>query len=646
MPRLNSSPASTTNSPASARLGIADISSLLGSTSDMDVGTAIMLLREFKKHASPEDLVALHQALEPEKLSEDLDTSKLTSSSSYSSVHGYVYGLDEAPGLRPKAMRRSSSPMLGSLIGDERSWAGREFRRTLTFLQDQPTSPHPECLRIARPRAESFSPDANESWYEDEQRRRGDSIQPSREIARMPYVTTSTSEQLPTTPQHLQRTEVLSPPPTGDSGYSSGSSSKSSNWNQYRVSSGWGLVPRCNSPLNMDSTDQTCLPKYVALNSSFDSLTSSKYDGNRGSATAVKLQIISPKQAPIVQKRLQKKRPPPIMQGTKQCDPNTPRTNFSRRFSSPSGCSTPKLPTIDHRELGPVTQIAADPNKSRPQARQVAGIEADRPVPRMQSRKQSLSLSRDRSTEDKAEITQLFELEADRPNWANYSRTRSRSLLCRNSSAEKEDTTHSDARQPVELEADRPSSPPVRTQRRRSYLSSRRSTSYKVDITQPDARHFAELEADRPPTPPMQSRKREPSPRPNASTKERSSTLVSIADLGATASSLGSVLYDMAITGIIPDNNISPNQHVQQHYHCQQRCKSLGDLKWVGREASRLQMRDAPPVPVIDTSKYSFEQIAMDTDKPENNVQQQDDTRNSITSLARNRTTRETQSHL
>jgi hypothetical protein len=682
-PRIKSSALSTTNSSPSARLGMADFSSFLVSASEMDVETAIKLLREIKKHASPADLAALHQALEPERRSAVVDASKLTRSSNCSTVQGCICGLSQTPGSQPVTTRLSSPPRLGSLMCDEKTWAGREFLRTLTALQERSTSPHPECLRIVPPTPDSV-PDSIESRLEDVQSERSDSTRPSGKTSRKPSSATSASKHSPTTPQHPKRSDSLSPPPTGDSGYSSGSSGRSSSWNQYKAASGWGLATRCESPLKMETPEQKSLRRYVAFNASFDSLTGSNYAGNRGSVTAVKLQSISSHQAPIVQKRLQKRRPHTITQGTKQDDAETPRTNFARRFFNPSTSSTPILPTEDFRELVMLAQAAAEANKSRvknksPQpysmnvtrvnnktphpssqvvsrvnnktphpsrqvvsrinnktphhsrqdarqiVRQIAELEADRP-----SRPRSLSLFDDRSTGYKEDITQLHELEADQPSII-FTRARSCSLPRRRS-------------QLVELEADRPPTPPPRSEKRRSSLFSRRSASYQLEITPPDARLFAELEAHRCPlTAPieMQSRNRNRSSSPGftRTNKERSvAHHVSIADLGATANSLGSILYDMTVTGVIPDNNLlkqgasskqdvpstqdssstqdapsteetSPAQTLEtlqpRRYsqHGGLRCKSLDDLK---ASATRPQLAAEPPsLPLIDTAKYS-----------------------------------------
>lgn len=608
-PRVSSSATSTTSSSASARLGVADFSSFLISASNMDVETAISLLQEIKKHASPEDLVALHQALEPERHSGNLDTSKSTSSSSNSSG-GCICGLDKAPVPQPITMRSSSAPRLGSMICDEKTWAGREFLRTLTSLQDRPTRPHPECLRIVPPSPELSPPDAIDSQHEDGQGERGDSIQPHEKKARMPSVTAPMSKESPTTPQHPQRTDSLSPPTptTGDSGYSSASSGKSRNWHQYKAASGWGLAPRCQSPLKADSIDQKSLQRYVAFNASFDSLTGSNYAGNGGSVTAVKLQSISSHSSPIVQKRLQKRRPPPITQSTKHNDPDTQRNNLSRRFWNPSACSTPSPPTEDYRELVTLAHAAADrvnnktPNPFRQVARQIAELEADRPALPLSSRRRSICSIRNSSTE--IDISHVAELEAGRPTPALYRLTRSCSLPRRRS-------------QLIELEADRPPTPPVRTHKRRSSLLCRRSISSQLEITPPDARLFAELETCRPQWPltapiAMQTRGREPSPGPERTKKERSiAHHASIADLGATASSLGSILYDMAVT----NEACSKSDVQQQQQHCQHRCKSLGDLKVVARETSRRQIHDdAPSVPTIDTSKYCCEKKALARD--------------------------------
>jgi hypothetical protein len=573
-----------------------------------------VLLQEIKKHASPDDLVALHQALEPEKRSMGIDTSKVTSSSSHSSVQGCICGLDKGPGPQPTTRRSSSAPRLGSMICDENTWAGREFLRTLTSLQDGPTRHHPECLRIVPPSPESSAPDAIESQHEDGQGDRGDPIQSPGKTARMSKVTTSISKESPTTPQHPQRTDSLSPPTTGDSGYSSGSSGKSRNWHQYKAAAGWGLSPRCESSLKVDSTDQQHSQRYVAFNASFDSLTGSNYAGNGGSLTAVKLQSISShSSSSIVQKRLQKRRRPPIASNllptiSSRPQRTRPRNNFSRRFWNSSECSSPSPPAEDNRELETVAHAAADRTNNQNShpahqvTRQIAELEADRPAPPLSSRRQSLYSFFNSSTEDEADGPQPAELEAAQPTLAKYRQSRSCSLPRRRS-------------QLVELEADRPPTPPVRTHKRRSSLLCRRSTAPPLQITPPDARLFAELETHRPQWPltapiAMQDRGREPSPRPNKTTRERSiAHHASIADLGATASSLGSILYDMAMA-----NEACSKQDAPHLQHFQHRCKSLSDLETVAKETRRRQIHDdAPPVPVIDTSKYRCETKAMTT---------------------------------
>jgi hypothetical protein len=632
-----------------------------------------MLLQEIKKHASPEDLVALHKALEPEKLPGDHDSCKLSSSSNCPGLKGCVCELNKASEFQPTTSRLSSTPRLSSLMADEKSWAGREFLRTLSYIQDNPSPAHPECLRIANPRPESSrsAPDSIGLWQECERR----AAKSSGKTASMP-----TSKKSPTTPQHPKRADSLSPPPTGDSGYSSGSSGRSSSWHQYKAVTGGDIAPRCESPLKMDSADQKCLRRYVALKSSFDSLTGSNYDGNKADEAAVKLQSISSNQSSIVQKRLQKKRPAPILEGTKQYDPYTPsRPNFSRRFSNPSGSCTSILPTEDCRELVSLAQAAAErinkktphpapaervnnktphpasaervnnktPHPARKPARQLAELEADRPTRPLHGRRRSLSFLFHKSIEDKVDITHLVELEADRPHLAIYSRTRGRSVLRRRS------TTY-DAHQLAELEADRPTSPVARPLKRRSAsLFTRRSGSYKVEIPRPDSRHFSELEAPREPTPPARSRESTPSPPISNKTsldRERHvSHHVSIADLGATANSLGSILYDGIVTGMIPDSNVPAKQDVElllpkqyvppskpdvqqqssprqdaapakqdvQHTHpSQQRCKSLGDLKFIATEVRRTQTADVPSVPVLDTAKYSFETKALVAAQP------------------------------
>jgi hypothetical protein len=628
-----------------------------------------MLLQEIKKHASPEDLVALHKALEPEKSSGDHDTCKSSSSSSCPGVKGCVCELNTASEFQPTASRLSSTPRLSLLMADEKSWAGREFLRTLSYIQENPSPTHPECLRIANPRPESSrsAPGSVGSWQECERR----AAKSSGKTASMPV-----SKRSPTTPQHPKRADSLSPPPTGDSGYSSGSSGRSSSWHQYKAATGGEIAPRCESPLKMDSADQKSLRRYVALKSSFDSLTGNNYDGNKSDETAVKLQSISSDRSSIVQKRLQKKRPAPIMQGAKKYDPYTPsRPNFSRRFSNPSGSSTPTLPAEDCQELVSLAQAAAErinkktphpaatervnnktphpfsvervnnktPHPARKPARQLAELEADRPTRPVHGRRRSLSFLFHKSIDEKIDITHLVELEADRPHLAIYSKTRGRSMLRRRS-------TTCDAHQLAELEADRPASPAARPLKRRSAsLFTRRSGSYKVEIPRPDSRHFSELDATRTPTPPMQSRTPSPpvSKKTSLDRERHASHHVSIADLGATANSLGSILYDGIVTGMIPDTNVPPKQEVelllprqyvppskrdvqqspkqdvqqtslkqdaaplkQDALHHQQRCKSLGDLKSIASSV-HTQTSDVPAVPVLDTAKYSFETKAL-----------------------------------
>jgi hypothetical protein len=603
-----------------------------------------MLLQEIKKHASPEDLVALHKALEPEKPSGDHDSCKSSSSSSCPGVKGCVCELNKASEFQPTRSRLSSAPRVSSLMADEKSWAGREFLRTLSYIQDNPSPAYPECLRIANPRPELFrpAPDSIGSWQECERR----AAKSSGKTASMPV-----SKKSPTTPQHPKRADSLSPPPTGDSGYSSGSSSRSSSWHQYKAVTGGEIAPRCESPLKMDSAEQKCLRRYLALKSSFDSMAGNNYDGNKADEIAVKLQSISPNQSSIVQKRLQKKRPAPILQGTEKYDPYTPsRPKFSRRFPNPSGSSTPIPPTQDCRELVSLAQAAAErinnktphtasaervnnktPHPARKPARQLAELEADRPTQPLHGRRRSLSFLFHKSIDDKVEIPYLVELEADRPHLAIHSRTRGCSVLRRRS------TTY-DAHQLAELEADRPASPVARPLKRRSAsLFTRRSGSYKVEIPRPDSRHFSELEAPRAPTPPTQSRTPSPpiSKKTSLDRERHFSHHVSIADLGATANSLGSILYDGIVTGMIPDSNVPakqdfelllPKQYVppskqdvqqsprqdaspakQDALHHQQRCRSLGDLKSIASEVRRTQMADAPSVPLLDTAKYSFE---------------------------------------
>lgn len=608
-PRTKPSAMFTNNSSASARLGIADFNSFLVLATNTDIETAISLLREIKKHASPEDLVALHQALEPEKCAEPIDLSKLTSSSSHPSVQGCICGLSKGLGPQLTSKRVSSTPRLGSLICDEKTWAGREFLRTLTSLQDRPTSPHPECLRIVPPTPNSSVPDAIESRHDEGKSERGDLLHLSRETARKPSAATSKSKGSPTTPPHPQRTDSLSPPPTGESGYSSGSSGKSSNsWHQYKAASGWGLASRCESPLVIDSTDQKCSRRYVAFNAFSDNLTGSNCACDRGSTTAVKLQSISSHSSSIVQKRLQKRKPAPIFQDTKLREPDTRRSTFSRRWVWDP--SSPNNATRDDRELGTLAQEAADrvknktPHPARQVTRQIAELEADKPS--LPSQGRSLSLSHYRSNEYKTDIIQLSELEASHP-WptvASHSRTRSSSVPCRKS-------------QLFELEADRPSTP-VRKHKRRSCLVCQRSSSMS-DITALDAHLLAELEMHRPLTAPlsMQGRERDPSSCPKRTSKERSiAHHASIADLGATANSLGSVLYDMGVIGVIPDpdnNGFGSKQDVQQRHHCQQQGKSQDNPEVPVKEKSRAaqSLHDAPSASMIDKSKYCSETKAL-----------------------------------